>query len=237
VPIQTAIGNYIIGAVGIPAYMQGLLLYAIPNVLVSGIVQEAAKLIPILGYWYFKKRTLTPKDVLSIGALSGAGFGIFEGQWVLNMIFAAGFEFSWFSIYGFAAFTGFIERLFTTGFHTASGALMGWGVAKGKWWLYYIIATLWHFATNYMVILYQLNITDAVQIEISVAVFAVALFAIVFFLRWRKTPQPEIAATQPLEIVPPPETAQQPEVKPEEPPEAEPPQPSNTEPSDGGKQS
>ena len=50
-----------------------------------GIVEEGAKLVPVLFYWWGSKRSLTPKFGLMLGAVSGAGFGIFEAINKINM--------------------------------------------------------------------------------------------------------------------------------------------------------
>ena len=55
-----------------------LLLAGIPQILLSGLVQEGSKLVPIVVYWWRKGRSIDPKLGLAIGAVAGAGFGTFE---------------------------------------------------------------------------------------------------------------------------------------------------------------
>ena len=70
------------------------LLIAFPLVLISGIVQEATKLAPVLFCWWRSKKSFTPRFGLMLGAVSGAGFGVFEAIWVHNQIFAQGVSWS-----------------------------------------------------------------------------------------------------------------------------------------------
>jgi hypothetical protein len=41
---------------------------------------------PIGYYWIFKKKNMSTKEGLIAGAVSGAGFGVFEAQWMLNRL-------------------------------------------------------------------------------------------------------------------------------------------------------
>jgi RsiW-degrading membrane proteinase PrsW (M82 family) len=70
--------------------MSWLLLAGIPQILLSGLVQEGSKLVPVVVYWWRKGRNIDPKLGLVIGAVSGMGFGIFEAVWAHNTIFASG---------------------------------------------------------------------------------------------------------------------------------------------------
>lgn len=207
-PLQRGLSRFLVAFVGIQAYQRDILFLAIPAVMVSGIVQEAAKLIPIAVYWYIRKHSLMPRFGLCIGALAGAGYGVFEAQWLLNDIFAAGFNLSWVYTFGLIALGGFWERFFTVAFHTASGAVLGWGLAKGKWWLFYLLTSFWHFALNYTVVLYKTSILSNLQVYFLIAVFADVIFVFAFLLRWRNMPQTELEKMMvPLEIASVAETA------------------------------
>lgn len=191
-PLQRALSLFLAAQLGIATYERDIIYLSIPAVLISGIVQEAAKLIPIAIYWLIRKRDLMPRFGLAIGALVGAGYGVFEAQWLLSEIFAAGFDFSWLSAFGLIALGGFWERFFTVAFHTASGAVMGWGLAKGKWWLFYLFTTFWHFALNYTVVLYRTNNLSNLQVELLIAIMADIIFVFAFLLRWRTVKLPEL---------------------------------------------
>jgi len=201
-PLQRATSFFLVDLVGIEAYERDIILLSIPAVLLSGVVQEAAKLIPILVYWLIRKRGLLPRFSLSIGALAGAGYGVFEAYWLLSEVFAAGFTLSWISTYGLVALSGFWERFFTVAFHTASGAVMGWGVGRGKWWLFYLLTVLWHFIINYTVVLFQTGILSNFQVEFLIALLADAMFFLAFWLRWRMLKFPEMEKPYPPVIQP-----------------------------------
>ena len=173
---------------GIISYQNNILWAGIPVVLLSGLVQEGAKLLPVIAYWLCKHRSLDAKTGLSIGAMAGVGFGIVEAQWVLNGIFASGWSWAVFQTFGFMGIAGFWERFFTIAFHTASTALAGWGLAKGKGWQFYLLAAFLHFLLNYVALIYQKRYLTSNQIEIYIAVFAAVVFGVVLWLRWRKNP-------------------------------------------------
>ena len=83
---------------------------------------------------------------------------------------------------------GFWERFFVVAAHTAFSALAGYGLARGKGWQFYLIASGLHALLNYSVVLLTTGVLTSVQLEIYVAIFAVSLTAWALWLRWRKTP-------------------------------------------------
>jgi RsiW-degrading membrane proteinase PrsW (M82 family) len=186
VPLQTLVGDALIRRLGILTYQNQIYFTGIPVVLLSGLIQEGAKLLPVSVHWWSHQRKLTPRFALTLGAMAGVGFGIFESQWVLNSLFASGWSLSSFQIYGFLAIAGFWERFFTIAFHTASTALAGWGLSRGYGWQFYLLASFLHFLLNYSVIFFQKGVISTLQVEISVAGIAVVLFAVVLWLRYRK---------------------------------------------------
>ncbi len=185
-PLQTQVSNAFIRFLGPINYQRDILYTGIPVVLLSGIVQEGAKMLPVIGYWLFKRRSLNPKIGLSVGAIAGVSFGVFEAQWLLNSVFAQGWNISMVQVYGFTGIAAFWERFFTIAFHTASAALTGWGLARGYGWQFYLIASFVHFLSNYTIILLQKGFLTSFPIEIIIAIIAVLLFATVEWLRWRK---------------------------------------------------
>jgi len=172
-----------------------LLLAGIPQILLSGLVQEGAKLVPVVFYWWRNHWSFTPKFGLIAGAVSGAGFGVFEAVWVHNSIFASGWTLSTFETSGILALLGFWERLFSVAFHIAVSALAGYGLARRLGWQFYLIASLIHGAGNYSVLLLQKGLLTAVQVEIYIAVLATAITAVTLWLRWHK---PGISHDSPL---------------------------------------
>ena len=165
-----------------------ILLAGIPQILLSGLVQEGAKLVPVVTCWWRSGRNIDPKLGLAIGAVAGAGFGIFEAQWAHNAIFASGWTWAAVQTGGFMALAGFWERFFAVAFHTAASALAGYGLAKGWGWQFYLIASCLHGLLNYSVVLMQSGLFTAVHVEIYLAVLAVLVTAWALWLRWRKGP-------------------------------------------------
>ena len=196
IPLQYWYGDGISHFLSQTVILRWYLMAAFPLVLLSGLVQEAAKLVPTLVCWWRSKRTLTPKMGLVIGAVSGAGFGVFEAIWVHNQIFVNGV--SWSVVDNYAL--GLWERIFAVAFHVAVSALTGWGIAKRKGWLFYIIAAFLHGIVNYSVILIDDNKMTATQSEIYLTVIAVVTTAIVLWLRWRK--EKEIPSENPPDGAP-----------------------------------
>jgi len=166
--------------------LRWLLLAAIPQILLSGLVQEGAKLVPVVVYWWRKGKNIDPKLGLAIGAVAGMGFGVFEAVWAHNTIFAAGWSWEVVQTGGLMALAGFWERFFAVAFHTASCALAGWGLAKGWGWQFYLLASFLHAFMNYSVVLLKLGLITGIQLEIFAAVWAVLVTGGALWLRWRK---------------------------------------------------
>jgi RsiW-degrading membrane proteinase PrsW (M82 family) len=166
--------------------MRWILLAGIPAILLSGLVQEGAKLVPVVVCWWRQGKNIDPKLGLAIGAVAGAGFGIFEAQWVHGTIFASGWSWEIVQTSGIVALAGFWERFFVVAFHTASCALAGWGLARGWGWQFYLIASFLHALINYSILLLQSGLLSIIQMEVIVAVVAVLATAAALWLRWRK---------------------------------------------------
>ena len=178
--------------------MRWILLAGIPQILLTGLVQEGAKLVPVVVYWRRSDRNLDPKLGLAIGAVAGAGFGIFEAQWAHNLIFASGWTWAAVQTGGFMALLGFWERFFTVAAHIAFSALAGYGLARSRGWQFYLIASGLHGLLNYGVILWSAGLLTDLHTEIYIAAIAVAVTAWALWLRWRKRAdkiEPEISST------------------------------------------
>lgn len=185
-PIQNVIGNAMLQTWGEETLMNWLLLSGIPTVLISGLVQEGAKMIPIVIYWWRKNMKIDYKLGITLGAAVGAGFGILEAQWILNSIIAMGWSWSLTETMGLAALTPFTERFFVIAFSTASSALAGYGLAKGKGWQFYLIVSVLHAILNYSVFLIQAKVLSFVQVEVFIAIWALLVTGVTLWLRWRK---------------------------------------------------
>jgi RsiW-degrading membrane proteinase PrsW (M82 family) len=187
IPLQNWTGQALGHFWGQFTLLQWLLLASIPQILLSGLVQEGAKLVPVIFYWWRNHWNIDPKLGLIVGAVSGAGFGIFEAIWVYNTIFSSGWSWSTVETSGFISLLGFWERFFTIAFHIAVSALAGYGLAKRLGWQFYLIASFLHGVINYSVVLLQKGLLTAVQVEIYIAVLAVAITLVVLWLRWHNT--------------------------------------------------
>jgi len=173
--------------------MRWILLAAIPQILLTGLVQEGAKLVPVVVYWWRSGKSLDPKLGLAIGAVAGAGFAIFEAQWAHSQILTSGWTWEAVQTYGFWALGGFWERFFTAAAHIAFSALAGYGLARGRGWQFYLIASVLHGLLNYGAVLWQAELLTGVYVEIYIAGIAVLVTAWALWLRWRK----ETATTEP----------------------------------------
>ena len=164
-----------------------LLLAGIPQILLSGLVQEGAKMVPMVAWWWRSNMNIDPKLGLAIGAAAGAGFGIFEAVWVHNLILASGWTWQAVDIAGFTALYGFWERLSAVGFHIAASALAGYGLAKGWGWQFYLIAAGLHALLNYSAIFFAKGTLTPFQLEVYASVMAVLMTGVALWLRWRRT--------------------------------------------------
>jgi RsiW-degrading membrane proteinase PrsW (M82 family) len=182
IPLQVRVGQ----ALGQEVLLQRPLLASIPAILISGLVQEGSKLLPVVLLWWRKGKDIDPKLWLVTGAVAGAGFGIFEAQWIHKTIFAAGWNWTWVSSGGLIELAGFWERFFTVAFHTGVSALAGYALARGWGWQFYLLVSFLHALTNYGVGLFGAGVMTVVQVESYVAAIAMLVTAVVLWLRWRK---------------------------------------------------
>jgi len=174
-----------------------LLLSGLPFILLSAFVQEGAKMLPMVAWWWRSGRNIDPKLGLAIGAVAGAGFGIFEAFWANASVLGSGWTFDAIRNYGFVGIAPFWEKFFTTGFHIAASSLAGYGLAKGRGWLFYLIAGGLHSVLNYAVIIYQKGYLTVTQVEIYIAAVAALVTLAVLLLRWGKKKEEPIQPIEP----------------------------------------
>ncbi|HTY81559.1 MAG TPA: hypothetical protein VMB24_02130 [Dehalococcoidales bacterium] len=199
IPLQYWANSAILHFFNIKTVYNWLLLIGIPSILVSGLVQEGSKMLPAVAYWWRSGHKITPRMGLAIGAIAGAAFGIFEAFWVFGQMFGAGWTFGAIRTDGFAGSAGLVERFFAIGFHTAAGALTGYGLAKGKGWQFYLIASVLHGFLNYVSLLSQKGYLGLELVETWVAVVTIGTSIWVLMLRWGKWSDPDlIAETAPV---------------------------------------
>ncbi len=161
-----------------------LMLLGIPAVLINGLVQEGAKMVPMVAWWWKEKRSITPAMGLAIGAVAGAAFGIFDAFQVFGSTFSSGWTTAAFS-QGFTGIASFWERFFSIGFQTSISAMVGYGLARGKGWQYYLAAAGFHALFNYTSYIYNKQYLNLVQVETLIAFIAVVITAVVLIVRYR----------------------------------------------------
>jgi RsiW-degrading membrane proteinase PrsW (M82 family) len=166
--------------------MRWILLMGIPQILLSGLVQEGAKMVPVVIYWWKHDRDISPKTGLLIGAVAGLGLGVFEAVWAHNLILSSGFTWQTVESSGLIALAGFWERFFTIPVHIGMSALAGYGLAKGRGWQFYLLAAFLHSLANYSVLFVRAGMLSTIHVEVYVAVFAVIITGFVMWLRWKR---------------------------------------------------
>ncbi len=187
IPLQILAGQALGNFWSQEVLMRWILLAGIPQVLLSGLVQEGSKLVPVVLWWLGENRTLTPHTGLVIGAAAGFGLGVFEAMWAHNTILAAGWTWELVQTGGYMALAGFWERFFAVAFHIAVSGLAGYGLAKGWGWQFYLLAAFLHSLLNYSAVLFHSGLLTVVYVEIYAAVVAVLVTAVALWLRWRKS--------------------------------------------------
>ncbi len=169
-------------------FSRWILLAAIPSVLLTGLVQEGAKLVPVVVYWR-SGDNIEPKLGLTIGAIAGAGFGIFEAWAALNVQFATGMI-TWDVVKtsGFMSLinTGLWHIFFIVAAQIAFSALAGYGLAKGWGWQFYLMASVLHGLLSYAYVLNEAGGFSYIQAVIYITVLAMLVTAGALWLRWRK---------------------------------------------------
>lgn len=173
-PLAVWLEGLFVGIWGEPTVASWALVAGIPLVLISGIVQEAAKLVPVIVYRSRDRARLDARSVLLVGAIAGAGFGVFEAIWVFNSMFAADPGWTTLREHGLEALLPFSERLFAVGFHVAASAIAAYGLATGKGIRFYLVAACLHGALNYSVVLIGAGVLGGYLFELYVAAFGVA---------------------------------------------------------------
>lgn len=200
IPLQILSGQALASVWDQETLAKMILLVGFPQIALSGLVQEGAKMLPAVYIWWRNGKELTPKAGLLIGAAAGAGFGLFEAQWVHNIIFASGWSWETVQIGGIAALGGFAERFFVVAFHTAASALTGYGLAKGWGWQFYLIASFLHAGLNYSAVFKQAGTMTDTQLMAYVIAWTMAVTAWALWIRWKKLPQDDVEMKSPEEI-------------------------------------
>lgn len=73
------------------------------------------------------------------------------------------------------------ERMFAVLFHASSAAIIGYGLVRGKTLKFYLIAVILHITFNLFAFIYAVGLIGIIEVEILLAVFAIALFVYVIY--------------------------------------------------------
>ena len=164
--------SYAINVLG-PAMGAGesIIIPAIIPALITGVIQESLKLIPLLVI----VRLIKPKAVtmISLGAFIGAGFGFVEACHIVAPLFQS------------HTLTGYslIERVFTIMFHITMGAVLGYGLARNQIWQFWLAAVGLHTVSNYLVIFVQMKTLTIKGLNIILGLFDIALLVGTVYLQ------------------------------------------------------
>jgi RsiW-degrading membrane proteinase PrsW (M82 family) len=162
--------------------------------LISGLITEGSKLVPVVVYWRRSGKNIDPKLGLAIGAVAGAGFGILQAWGVLGVKLWGAFPAYAYDFFNPSSSHGFLCTFFTVAAQIAFSALAGYGLAKGRGWQFYLIASVLHGLLNLAWKLFSgitlLSIgwpSYSLGACVYIAVLAVLITAWALWLRWRKT--------------------------------------------------
>lgn len=135
-------------------------------VLISGLVQEALKLVAVRLNRFIMRDEV---DWLPLGLAVGFGFGVWEAMRLVAL--PLGGEGIWFPL-------AVLERFSAIGLHIALGFIVAYGLRKQRPWRYYLVAAIWHGAANFWAFLYQGRMLGIWPTEIGI--FATSLVALIY---------------------------------------------------------
>lgn len=153
--------------------------------LFSAFIQEGAKLVPVVLYWWRKKKDITPIFGLILGAIAGAALGMIETFLGQNQLMEIGLD-NLLKNGLFFTVAIFLVRFFSIAFHIGTTAIAGYGLAKGKGWQFYLIICAFHFVFDYITVLLSAKIISFTLAEILLYIISILVIACALWLRWRK---------------------------------------------------
>ena len=160
-----------------------LLLVGLLSVVTIGLVQEGAKLLPLLVLRKQLGGQLDEQQGLSAGAVSGFGYGFLETFYVMNFLFASGWNWDVLANeYPALVLTG-VERVCMLGLNMGLSALVGWGLARGKGLRFYLLAAALHAFVAFISFL-MANLSFPVVItELALMVIIIVLTVVMLSMR------------------------------------------------------
>ena len=186
IPLASGTGQVLMYFWSQEVIMRWFALAVIVQLVLSGLVQEGCKLVPVVIYWWRKGKNLDPKLGLVIGAVGGAGFGILEAQWIHNTLLASGWGWANVQAVGLSALVVFWERFLTVAFHTAACALAGYGLARGWGWQFYLLVSFLHALLYCPVLFGEMGLLSSLQMYMLIGAVVMLTAAAALWLRWGK---------------------------------------------------
>ena len=174
---QVPLQEYMVRRFLLPAIKSGGSLYAVGMLpgLAAGVIQEALKLFTILALVRLLK--VRSHQLVAIGAMIGAGFGIMEGCYLESMVPTGG-QFSW----------NLLERAFLILFHVTSGGLIGHFLSGRVWKLAGVVLGLvvCNAAFRYLPLFVQNQVVDVQLMYLIIAFVSVVLLLVAMVLTKRR---------------------------------------------------
>ena len=164
ISLQPTLQNYAASALANAG--ASLLVTGAVVVLISGVVQEALKLVAVRLNRFIIRDEI---DWLPLGLAVGFGFGVWEAFQLVSI--PLGSKGIWFPL-------AIIERFSAIGLHLALGFVIAYGLRKQRPWRYYLVAAIWHGVANFWAFLYQGRLLGIWPTEIGI--FVTALVALIY---------------------------------------------------------
>ncbi len=164
VPLQKYYGVNVLA----PALGQGSSIFplAIVPSLITGIIQQTLKFIPLLLVARFVK--IKPWQMISLGAFIGAGFGFVEACHVTGPLFQVRQLLT----------LGLFDRVFAILLHVVLGAAIAHGIAIGRSWQFWLATIVLHSITIYLGVFVQAKLLPLGVLQGILIVFDLVLVAI-----------------------------------------------------------
>jgi hypothetical protein len=146
-------------------------------VLISGLLQEFLKGMPLWGWWSSrgeesKTREENSLKLIGYAASIGLGFGLWEAVRLVAVPLAA---------VGSPAFLPVHERFWAIGFHVLTPVIMAHYLVRGSGPVGYVIAALLHTALNYPAVLQSFWVVDMITTQALIAVVVVLTALVLWF--------------------------------------------------------
>lgn len=159
-------------APGLQAGLSIPILNLVPA-LATGLIQETLKLFPLVVIVRLMPARPRRMALISLGAFVGAGFGFVEACHIIGPLFEAR---------QLTSVTAF-ERLFSLCFHIATGAALGYGLARERITGMWLAAVGAHTFGAYLVTLVQIKLVGVKALQLILAVYDILLLAGMILLR------------------------------------------------------